>query len=152
MNYIEDLENTIGPLIGKSYRSLSTLLQRNFKKIGYEISIDQWIILVGLFKNDGCTQQQLANFSRKDKASVARLISGLEQKQLVFRKADPTDRRNKKVHLSKRAKDIQQKFLTQVDFTIQQVLTGIDENEVEICKNVLKKIMERAESALNKVE
>lgn len=142
----------MGALIGRSYRSMSTLLQRNFKKEGLELSIDQWVILVGLYKNDGCSQQSLAEFSRKDKASVARLIAGLESKRLVFRRHDQSDKRNKKVYLSKKAKSLQNKLLLQFDDTTHVALKGLNMQEIEITKKVLRTVLRNTENALHKAE
>ncbi|MEX2589043.1 MAG: MarR family transcriptional regulator, partial [Chitinophagales bacterium] len=101
------------------------------------------------YKNDGSTQQELSVFCRKDKSSTARIIAGLEQKKLLLRKTDRNDKRNKRVFLTKTAKGLQQKLLDQVDKTIQTVLKGQNEEDIETCKNVLRTVMINSNNALN---
>lgn len=48
-----------------------------------------------LAQNDGLTQDELTKIVKVDKAATARRIRSLEKKEIVFRKTDPEDKRNK---------------------------------------------------------
>lgn len=152
MIHIDDIENAMGAMIGKSYRGISTLLQRNFKKSGVELNIDQWVILIGLFKKDGCKQQDLASFSRKDKGSITRIISGLEKRGLLLRKDDEADKRTKRVFLTKKGKEIQPELIKQVESTVETALKGQNEKDIAACRRVLRAVIMNTENALNTEE
>ena len=152
MIHIDEIDNAMGALIGKSYRSLSTLLQRNFKKVGLELNIDQWVVLISMMKKDGRTQQDLASFSRKDKGSITRIITGLEKRELLYRKDDAADKRIKRVFLTKSGRAIQPKLLEQVELTINTALAGQNQKDIAACKRVLRAVMTNTENALNTEE
>lgn len=53
-----------------------------------------------LAQNDGLTQDELTKIVKVDKAATARRIRSLEKKEIVFRKTDPEDKRNKKLYVT----------------------------------------------------
>jgi MarR family transcriptional regulator, transcriptional regulator for hemolysin len=70
----------------------------------------QWVILVWLERNPGLSQNELAALVEVEPITVARLIDKLEAHGVVERRADPADRRIKRLHLTDAAKPM----LTQV--------------------------------------
>ncbi|MDB5753000.1 MAG: MarR family transcriptional regulator [Ramlibacter sp.] len=51
-------------------------------------------------RHPGCTQSDLAQHSGRDKAQLARLITGLRERGLLAGQADPADRRNLRLRLT----------------------------------------------------
>ena len=143
-NYVKDLqfnlEESIGYLLGRSHRNMANKLQKNFRKIGYDISLEQWIVLVTLNLKDGQNQQEIADFSCKDKTSITRLINGLEKHGLVMRVTDKTDKRNRLIFLTDKGKLLKERLFDQAKITVQEATEGIDPADLETCKKVLKKI------------
>ena len=86
-------------------------LQRLFQQGGYDVTVDQWMILMVLWKCDGLHQQEIADAVNKDKASVTRLIHGLEKRNLVVRIAATDDRRRKRIHLTHRGHTLRTELL-----------------------------------------
>lgn len=60
----------------------------------------QWVILVWLERNPGLSQNELAALVEVEPITVARLIDKLEAHGVVERRADPADRRIKRLHLT----------------------------------------------------
>ena len=60
----------------------STVILRH---AGYDVTCEQWSVLVNLGKKNGQSQQELAGLICKDKTSVTRLIDNMEKHSLVVR-------------------------------------------------------------------
>jgi MarR family transcriptional regulator for hemolysin len=60
----------------------------------------QWVILVWLERNPGLSQNELAGLVEVEPITVARLIDKLEARGVVERRADPSDRRIRRLHLT----------------------------------------------------
>lgn len=66
----------------------------------------QWVILVWLERNPGLSQNELAALVEVEPITVARLIDKLEAHGVVERRADPADRRVRRLHLTEAAKPL----------------------------------------------
>jgi DNA-binding MarR family transcriptional regulator len=63
----------------------------------------QWVILVWLERNPGLSQNELASLVEVEPITIARLIDKLEAHGVVERRADPFDRRIRRLHLTEAA-------------------------------------------------
>jgi DNA-binding MarR family transcriptional regulator len=104
-------EQSLPYVINRLYWLLHNRVNKVFSAINIDISIDQFLVLIYLWQKDGRTQQELAELTFKNKASISRMIDLLEKKQMLKRLPDPADRRSKLVFLSKKGKDFQQRCL-----------------------------------------
>lgn len=66
----------------------------------------QWVILARLERQDGLTQKALADLLEVEPITVGRLVDRLQARGLVERRADPTDRRVWRLHLTDAAAPI----------------------------------------------
>jgi DNA-binding MarR family transcriptional regulator len=89
MNY----EQTLGRQSGVLYYLLSKRLNTLLAEAGLGITVDQFRLLTMLWKEDGITQQQLADKLGRDRAGVTRMTDILEEQGILVRVADKNDRR-----------------------------------------------------------
>src|SRR5882757_6837930 len=66
----------------------------------------QWIILARLDRQPGISQNELATICEVEPITVGRLIDRLEARGMVERRADPHDRRIRRLHLLPAAQPI----------------------------------------------
>ena len=71
------LEESLGYATGRAARALGTRLNRNFAEAGYDVTCEQWSVLVNLWQKNGQSQQDLAGTTCKDKTSMTRLIDNM---------------------------------------------------------------------------
>ena len=134
------LEDSIGYIMGRAARSLGTRLNRNFTVSGYDVTCEQWAVLVNLWRRNGQSQQELAGVTCKDKTSMTRLIHGMEKRRLVVRTPDKLDRRQKFIFLTASGKKFQQELLLIVEKTLKEAQQSIREKDMMTCKKVLKQV------------
>ena len=135
-----DPENSLATLLNKTTRALSTRLQSLFTSAGIDVTSEQWMILLLLWQQDGRSAHQIADIIGKDKAAVTRLIDRLEKRKLVVRVSDTADRRQKKVCLTPDGRAIQEKLIPLGISNMQKGMQGLEEEEIETCKAVLRKL------------
>ncbi len=124
-------ETSLGNLTNKASKALGKRLVANFKSIGFDITTDQWVILMGLWIKDGQNQQELAEFSEKDKTSITRIIDSLEKKGFVTRKVNKQDRRVNFIYLTQMANDSKAILYAQAEKTLEVACQNISDEDIE---------------------
>lgn len=136
------IEESVGYIMGRATRTLGALVTHNFTAAGYDVTCEQWAVLVNLGKKNGQSQQELAGLTCKDKTSITRLIDNMEKHSLVVRIPDKSDKRQKLIYLAKKGKDLQEKLVLVIQKTLQKAQKSIKTNDLETCKKVLNQIYE----------
>lgn len=86
-------------------------LQRTLKREDIHVTFEMLQVLHCLWHQPGATQQALAERTLKSKASLSSLMNTLEKRGYVERRAELSDRRNKRVFLSPEGERIWRKIL-----------------------------------------
>ncbi len=134
------------PKIGVGFNANRTgrLMAKHLTKIflneGVSLNGDQWPILVHLWFKDGMNQQEIADAVFRDKATVARNMHVLEKENLVVRVPDESDKRNNKIYLTHKGKELESKVLPVAFQLKKKAQEGIDPEELEVCNKVLEMI------------
>jgi DNA-binding MarR family transcriptional regulator len=87
---------------------VARLLRTRFDQTAraYGMTRAQWIILARLDRQPGMSQNELATICEVEPITVARLVDRLEARGMVERRADPADRRVRRLHLLPASKPI----------------------------------------------
>ena len=125
-------------ITGIASTALARRLQKNFKRAGIEITIEQWSVLYHLWKEDGISQQQLCDATFRDKPSMTRLVDNLEKLKLVKRSAAKDDRRKKIVSLTPGAMLLQEQSMELATQTLNEALEKVPADKIDVCKEVLQ--------------
>lgn len=142
----EVIDSSIAYLVGRTSRSIIKRLGKKFADSSFDVSYEQWSILVHLYRKDGQTQQELAKLAIKDKAAITRLLNILEKKNIVLRIPDRHDKRSKLVYLTNKAKSFKPDIIAVVKELLIEAEQGISHKEMTYCKNTLNKIFSNIDS------
>ena len=140
-----DENQSLAMLLDKSHRSLGINLQRIFKRCGFDITVEQWMILLVLWKQNGQTQQEIANIIGKDKGTISPQLDGLEKRDLIVRLQDKNDKRRNVVCLTQKGKDLENDLIPLGFANIKIARYGIPEEDLETCMEVLRKVCKNFE-------
>jgi DNA-binding MarR family transcriptional regulator len=135
------IEDPIGKLVNLTGRLLANRLQHNFRSSGYDITAEQWRVLINLWIQDGQTQQELSEKTGKDKGNITRLINNLEKRNVLVRIPNHADGRSKLIYLTKNGIECQKALIPIVQKTLKEAQENIPEEEMDLCKSVLKKVI-----------
>ena len=106
------LHNTPMPvLLGLSHRLVVKKFKELIESLDLELTFDQFMVLMPIWKLDGISQQQIVEGCGKDKTSVTRIITTLENKNFVLRIKDLNDARLNHIYLTKFGKQTVEKVI-----------------------------------------
>lgn len=129
-------------------RQLAQATWKHLHKDTKEISQQHMGVLSDLWQKDGLRQQDLAVALIKDKATIARTISFLEEKNILVRVEDPNDKRTKRIYLTHKGKQLKEKIIPFTEEAEKEVSSQIDPEELKICKRVLAQIYNKSISCI----
>ncbi len=134
--------NALGRLIGEAGKALAIRLEKNVTKAGFDLSAPQVILLVHIEDAEGINQQTLTNHLARDKTAITRCIDSLEEKNLVVRVPDKTDRRQNMIYLTQKGKEAVPELIKMAQKTDAEAIQGMPPQEVNATKEALRKIQE----------
>ncbi len=119
-------------------------MKQSFKKVLKEqragITVDQWVVLQELQKEDGLSQFEIAALIFKDPPTLTRIIDLLCEKQLIERLPDTEDRRKFNIFLTKNGKAKIVQVLPMVESFRASAWNGLSGNEINQLKSILNTI------------
>ena len=135
------LEDILFYWIDRTNKRLRQYSQQAFKKHGFDITVDQWLVLKRVSDSDGAANQsELAELVAKDNASVTRILDHLVKKDLVVREPNPQDRRSFVITMTHKGKAYYERILPVVKDLRKQGIKDIDRAGIEQVKQVLDQI------------
>ncbi len=123
----------------KMMRRAKEITKESFKHHGFEVTVDQWILLKALWDGGSLSQIQLAESTFKDPASIKRILDLLEQKGLVMRRVKDHNRKENEIELLEKGKDLVEKMMPVVQSLRDQVTQDFSSGERYALLHLLKK-------------
>jgi len=130
--------NHFGFLTHRVARLIDISASSGLLKSGYNIPSSCIGILADLWQKDGVNQKQLGSSLIKNKSSITKMLSTLEAAELIEKKNDPDDRRNKLIFLTVKGKALRNMIESKGEEMQSLLLAEIPSEEIEISKKVLK--------------
>jgi DNA-binding MarR family transcriptional regulator len=135
------IDGSLGFLLSKGTQALHKHVNRAFQSKEFDITFEQWSILIYLYNCDGKSQNEIAEKTIRDKVSVTKIIDNLEKHKLVKRSLDENDRRVRRIFLTDEGKKIVPKLKKVADESLQKAFKGSRKDDVESFKNILSLIV-----------
>ncbi len=116
-------------------------IQQKLKMAKLDLTFEMLQVLSYLSDHEGINQQEIANATVKDKASLTYLIDNLTSRGLVYRQEDEQDRRNKLIFLTPKARELLEvTLIPYVDEMYSSSIRGVEPAELKTVIDVMKKI------------
>lgn len=138
---MEKLNDTLLYTLDKCFRTYNQFAQRNVRKAGYDITIDQWLILKSVAENPDITQNDISKIVFKDNASITRIIQLLVNAGYLVREEHPTDRRRVNLTLTESGKKITAEVNEIAISNRAAALQHIDADQINEMKHLLQQII-----------
>ncbi len=135
-------ERYFGYLISDAARLMRTVFDRRMRELG--LTRAQWLVLTRLSRRPGASQSELAEMLEVEKAAAGRLVDRLQEKGWVERRADASDRRINRIHLTEQAERLHAKIWPIAKATVESALADLDVTERE----TLTRLMQRVKTSL----
>jgi MarR family transcriptional regulator for hemolysin len=132
---MERLDSILFYSLEKAIKSYRQLAQRNMFKSGFDLTIDQWLVL-----------HEVAEAAFKDLASVTRIIEILVKKKYVIRTIHSIDRRRFELTLTDKATKNLQAMQPITEDNRRNALQGINKDELLQLHQHLAKIIDNCKT------
>lgn len=112
----------------------------------FGITRREWRMVAQLAVHEGVQSSELARHAALDRARTSRALTGLEAKGLVERTPRPGDRREVLVRLTPQGRALHAALLPRVMQINRELLSALDEGEVEQLERFFVRLQQRAEA------
>ena len=94
------LDESLGFWLYRSHIHVSAALRQAFQDAGYDLTPEQWAVLLGLREEEGLNQSQLGEKTYKDRHNITRILKQLDKRGYIEKLHDKKDKRAFRVYLS----------------------------------------------------
>jgi MarR family transcriptional regulator for hemolysin len=114
----------------------------------FGITRAQWVVLVRLDRFEGIKQSELAEMLDLQPITLTRLLDRLCDSGLIERRADPNDRRAKRLYLTAAARPLLERLGDLGEELMTTALVGVDREAVEKMVGQLATVKENLRQAI----
>lgn len=148
MAQTHDFERAFGFVLHEAARLLSKRFDQKARAIG--LTRAQCSVLFRLSMQEGLNQARLAELMEMEPISLARLVDRMEQAGWIERRADPADRRARRLYMTAKAKPVYERMIAVGLETRGEALAGISQSDrdriVDLLIQVRRNLSERGEA------
>ena len=139
-----DLKESIGLLLKTSAKTWEKAADIELRE-RFGLTGAKWKIIVALSVKEGITQKHIADMVFVEAPTLVPVIDRMEKEGYLTRQADPRDRRNNLIFMTKKSKDIVDPIIDCILEVRNMGLNKISKKEMEITKKVLTQIVSNTE-------
>jgi len=129
-------------------RLLRTYADQRARQFG--MTRAQWAVLARLEYNEGLKQSELAEMLDLQPITLTRLLDGLADNGLIERRADPDDRRAKRLFLTPAARPLLERLTELGEDLMATALAGLEPAEIAALLESLTAVKENLRKAVQK--
>ncbi len=138
----EDIKSLVQESILQVMFGFRSTIMKNFRALSASITPMHVMSLRIINKNTDCTSQHIADFLKRDKAQIARLIKELISQGLIVSHACPTDKRSRLLELTPAGQSVMQELQLAEKAAVNQMIKGLTEQELQQFLQVTSKMGE----------
>ncbi|RFZ90436.1 MarR family transcriptional regulator [Mucilaginibacter conchicola] len=139
---MENLNEIVFYSLDKAIRTYRQYAHQQLTAQGFDVTVDQWLVLKALNDNPDMPQQQIAEMTFKDYASLTRMIELLVKKQYLSRTIHPQDRRRFTLTLTQNAHEVLNRMQKVIVANRKHALQGISEAQIKAMHETLGQIIQ----------
>ncbi|MBT8462485.1 MAG: MarR family transcriptional regulator [Gemmatimonadetes bacterium] len=137
-------------LIQRTARLLRVLFLRLVQEeAGVDVTPEMWTVLTRLVARDGQYQSELASATYRDRPNMSRILAGMEQRELVFRRGDAEDRRKTRIYLTPKAREVVAATAPLALRTRDRLYEGLKKKELKALRRSLRIVEANTLAVLN---
>ena len=135
--------NHFGFLTNRVARLIIRSVEPSMAEDGHHFPVSCIGILADLWSKDGVNQKDLGTSLVKNKSSINKMLTALENEGFITKKDDPLDGRGKLIFLTEKGKEMQFIIEKKGKEMEEMILSDCTEEEVKITKKVLSKMYKK---------
>ena len=149
MKQLDLLKSRIGMKLVRIGKMTRAIAVQRFSAKNFEITPEQLMVLSALIDHDGLYQRQIGMITLKDRPNITRIINILEKMNFVTRKPDVNKRKIYKIFVTDEGKNVVKNVMPTALELWENIVDGVDEDELEITLKVMNKFKENLMKDMN---
>lgn len=137
-----NIDDCMAFIITDGSKTFSEVFQKTLKE--YNLTRSQWLALYFLLKYPNLNQIKLANLMSLKGPTVVKLLQVLESERYIKRVSSEDDKREKDIILLAKGQEKVEDLMPVIEKFKNDIVEGIDEEELETTKKVLEKMVKNA--------
>jgi len=121
-------------------KNFKDLVNRSFQVNELGISYDQWMVINLISKKQGVSQIYIAENTRKEPASISRILKLLEKKEIIQKVNEKGNLRAKRIYLTPKGDDIHRRATRLFNMIAKDGFNGVYEQEINLFVRILDKL------------
>jgi DNA-binding MarR family transcriptional regulator len=142
VNAIENKLEIPGFIIERTAKRMKQFFQQKLSAANADITVDQWVILQMLEKEEGISQLEIAKATFKDPPTVTRIIDLLCKKNLTRRVSDSEDRRRFRIFLTPAGRHKIEEVMPIIEATRETAWQGLENKEMDALVRTLNTVFD----------
>ena len=134
----ESYDQSIGSLTNKTSKKLINFV--NTKLEPFDITTEQWAVLLTLSKQNKINQKILSEVSGKDQTTLTRILDIMERKNFIERHSNKEDRRSFVISITEKGLDLVVKISPFLEDVFKDIVKDISTEKLCIYVDVLLNI------------
>lgn len=130
--------------VGVIARALDSIANVEFKQL--DLNKGQYLYVVRIAEAPGIIQERLAELIKVDKTTAARAIQQLTKSGIVIKKPDATNRKIRRLYLTKKGAAIYPFLKRENDHSNLVALSGLSEQESEQLQQLLQRVSDNVDA------
>lgn len=139
-----------GYQVRAAHRAYDRLLQRHIRK--HKITNGFWYVLRALWRREDMSQRELADEVNLMESSTVLLLDSMQRAGLVRRKRDDVDRRRIKIHLTPKARRLEEKLLPYAKAINDVATQGIPPADLDVFLRTVIRMRENLNQHLKETD
>lgn len=131
-------EETVDYHIKSAWHAISRMYNQQAVEEGFTTAIG--FVLINIHSKDGTPATKIAPLIGLETRSLTRMLKAMEEKGLIFKKADPQDKRSVRIFLTEDGKEKKEKSVQTIMRFNEQIREVVGENELNTFFGVFGKI------------
>ncbi len=142
LNQIDEIQG-IGLHLDLVLRKVQEAYLRKFAELEVEMTIEQWVILHQVYElGENASQKEIAQTNFRNRATISRVIGGLERKGWLKKTRFEGDQKRFKLELTPNGKSVIELVLPHAKYLRKQAVKNLNSSEFETFLGVLDQIGE----------
>lgn len=133
------LGNSFGYLVNRLAHETARSLEERLRVYG--VTTSQWAVLALLWQQDGQAQVEIQTSLGLEGATVTGLVQRMGKQDLIYRTADPKDRRVQRVYLTPKGKALEEPLHREAGAVNDFALQGFSADERDFLIRLLHRVM-----------
>ncbi|RTR36150.1 MarR family transcriptional regulator [Robertmurraya yapensis] len=114
----------------------------------YHITTEQWAVLRTLHESDQITQKDLSVRTDKDQATLTKILDLIENRELIKRVPNPTDRRSFLIEITDKGASLVEELTNFIEEIFTKIVNGIEHEKLATFQEVLHSLETNIEHLL----